>query len=365
MDGALPTAVAGAVLGLLAGALLQRTHYCFMGAVSDWALFGGLRRLRAWMLAAGLGVLGTHALFLFTGLPREDVPHLSGPVFWLGPVAGGLVFGFGMVLAGGCPSRDLVRAASGSARALLAVLLVAVSAGATMAGVLAPLYGWLRAVGTLPTEVPASLPDLLAAAGLPQAGVVVPLVAGGALVAAALADPALRRPGPELAAGLGLGLLVVAGYAVTGLLLYDPFEPRPVVSLAYVGPSARTLWWLAVEGGLPSFGAALVLGTLAGAFLSARARGELRFEGFADRADALRHATGGILMGLGGTLAMGCTVGQGLSGLSTLSLASLLAVAAIVAGARLALAWLAAGSPLPRLFSTSSHTPARTGGPRP
>ncbi len=363
MDGAGPAALAGLLLGLPTGALLQRTHYCFMGAVSDWTLFGGLRRLRAWMLAAGIGVLGTHALFLLADLPRGEVPYLAGSVFWLGPLVGGLAFGFGMVLAGGCPSRDLVRAASGSLRALLAVLLVALFAGATTAGVLAPLHGWLRAVGTLPPTVPASLPELAAALGLPRAELSVPLAAGLALVAAALADPALRRPGPELAAGLGLGLLVVAGYAVSGLLLYDPFEPRPVVSLAYVGPSARALWWLVLEGGLPSFGAALVGGTALGALLSAALRGELRYEGFVDRSDALRHATGGVLMGVGGTLAMGCTVGQGLSGLSTLSLASLIAVAAIVLGGRLGVAWLAAGAPLPRPFVPGSRNASRTGGP--
>jgi len=363
MDAAASAALAGLVLGLPTGALLQRTHYCFMGAVSDWTLFGGLRRLRAWMLAAGLAVLGTHALFLLAGLPREEVFHLAGSVFWLGPLLGGLVFGFGMVLAGGCPSRDLVRAASGSVRALLAVLLVALFAAATMAGVLAPLHAWLRSVGTLPDAVPASLPDLAAALGLPGAQLLVPFGAGLALVAAALADPALRRPGPELAVGLGLGLLVVAGYAVTGLLLYDPFEPRPVVSLAYVGPSARTLWWLAREGGLPPFGAALVVGTALGALVSAALRGELRFEGFVDRADALRHATGGMLMGVGGTLAMGCTVGQGLSGLATLSLASLIAVTAIILGGRLGILWLAAGSPLPRLFVPGTRSASRRGGP--
>ncbi len=349
-DLALLRALSGFALGLLVGALLQRTRYCFMGAVSDWTIFGSLRRLRVWALAAGVAVLGTQAGAVWLDLPLEASPYLRDGVFWLGALGGGLLFGIGMVLAGGCASRCLVRAGEGSVRALLAVLMLAVAAFATMAGPLAPLHGWLRMVGSVRPEAGAALPALLTAPlglGAFARGLMTALLGLG-LVAFALREPALRRRGRELATGLGLGLLVVAGWGVTGLFTYDEFEPAPVVSLAFVGPTARTLYQLMAAEGWPGFGVAVVLGVLAGAFLAARLAGEFRFDGFADGADAARHLSGGILMGIGGTLAMGCTIGQGLSGLSTLSLGSVLALAGIIMGGRLAVRWLAGD--LPPLF---------------
>ncbi len=350
MEIALWRAAAGFALGLFTGALLQRTRYCFMGAVSDWTVFGSLRRLRVWALAAGLAVLVTRAGGALGVLPLAESPYLRDGVFWLGALGGGLLFGIGMVLAGGCASRCLVRAGEGSVRALLAVLMLAIAAFATMAGPLAPLHGWLRAVGTLRPEAGAALPDLLAASlGLGTGGaLVLSLLAGGALLAFALAEPRLRRPSREFATALALAAAVTAGWWITGVLTYDAFEPAPVVSLAFVGPLARTVWFLMAGGGWPGFGVAVVLGVLAGSFAAARHHGEFRFDGFVDGGDAGRHLAGGLLMGVGGTLAMGCTVGQGLTGLSTLSAGSLLALLGIVLGGRLGVRLLAAGLPRPR-----------------
>ncbi len=354
---ALWRAAAGFALGLFTGALLQRTRYCFMGAVSDWTVFGSLRRLRVWAMAAGLAVLGVRASATLAGLPLAESSYLRDGIFWLGALGGGLLFGIGMVLAGGCASRCLVRAGEGSVRALLAVLMLAISAFATMAGPLAPLHGWLRAVGTARPEAGAALPDLMAAPlGLGTGGtLLLSLLAGGALLAFALAEPRLRRPSRESATALGLAAAVLAGWWITGMFTYDLFEPGPVVSLSFVGPLARTVWFLMAGEGWPGFGVAVVLGVLAGSFAAARGSGEFRFDGFVDGGDAGRHLAGGLLMGVGGTLAMGCTVGQGLTGLSTLSAGSLLALLGIVLGGRLGVRLLAAGLFHPRALRGMSR----------
>ncbi len=342
----------GAVLGLAAGVLLQRTHWCAMGAIADWSLFGSTRRLRAWALAAALAILGTQALALADVVPIGDSLYLAPQLPALAILAGGLAFGFGMVLTGGCVSRSMARAGSGSLRSLVVLLVVAVSAQATMSGILAPAAALLRAAAELRPVAPGIPEAVTAVSGLDlwTARLVAGPVAALAVLGWVFRDPALRRPGPELAAGIGLGLLVVAGWAATGLAAADPFADVRPSSLAYVGPTARAFLWLLAGGAtLPGFGAALALGTLAGAFLAARATGSFRIETFVDGADLRRHLLGAVLMGSGGTLALGCTVGQGLSGLSTLSFGSFLAVAGIVLGARRALRFLETGRLLPRL----------------
>lgn len=338
--------IAGAALGLATGVLLQRTHYCAMGAIADWTLFGSTRRLRSWALAVAVAVLGTQLLAAAGIVVPGDSVYLSSGLPVLAILAGGIAFGFGMVLTGGCVSRSMARAGSGSLRSLVVLLVVALSAQATMSGVIAPLAVGLRMVADPGPAVPGLVEALgrLAGTSSPPLRLVPALVVGGTLLVWVFRDPALRRPGRELAAGLGLGLLVVAGWAATGIAASDPFADVRPASLAYVGPTARALVWLvAGNGTLPSFGAALALATLAGAFFAARATGSFRFEGFVDGADLRRHLLGSVLMGCGGTLALGCTVGQGLSGLSTLSFGSLLAVAGILLGARLALRWLETG----------------------
>lgn len=340
----------GAVLGLAAGVLLQRTHFCTMGAIADWTLFGSTRRLRSWGLAVALAILGTQMLAGAGVVPIGESVYLAPRLPVLAIVAGGLAFGFGMVLTGGCVSRSMARAGSGSLRSLLVLLVVAVSAQATMSGILSSPAALLRAAVELGPLSP-GVPEALAAIpGLDPwtARLVAGPLAALAVLVWVFRDPALRRPGPEVTAGVGLGLLVVAGWAATGLVASDPFADVRPASLAYVGPTTRAFLWLLAGGGsLPGFGAALALGTVVGAFLAARATGSFRLETFVDGADLRRHLLGGVLMGTGGTLAMGCTVGQGLSGLSTLSFGSFLAVAGIVLGARLALRFLETGRLLP------------------
>lgn len=334
MDGIAPNivvAIAGGVAGALFGALAQRTSFCTMGGVSDLVLMGDGRRLRAWALAMAVAVLGTQVLAGFGLVDLGKSIYLGPNLGWFGAIAGGLAFGFGMVLTGGCGQRTLVRLGAGNLRSLVVLLVLAVTAYMTMRGLIAaarlPLEAWinldLRGLG-LDSQ---GLAPLL---GRPVAT----LAVAGALLAYCFADARFRRSARDLVAGIGVGLLIVAGWVITGILGQDDFEPQPVASFTFVAPVADSLqYMMTFTGASIGFGVATVGGMLVGAFAAARLSGSFRLEAFSDRADLLRHLAGAAMMGVGGVFALGCTIGQGVTGLSTLAIGSLLAVAAIIAGA--------------------------------
>ncbi|MEK0085077.1 YeeE/YedE family protein [Benzoatithermus flavus] len=347
------TAFAVFLIGAAFGAVVQRSHFCTMGSISDAVLFGSLRRLRIWALAIAMALLGSQALDGAGLVALAGTSYRQPVLFWLGAVLGGLVFGFGMVLAGGCPSRNLVRLGTGSLKALTALLVTGIATYATILGVLAPLHASLRAVGTLPLGEDQGLPAILAAAtGLPATAwtVALTLLVASALLAFSLRDPAFRRAPGEIATGLALGALVPAGWLATGWLGADPMTPAHPQSLTYVGPVGNSLLWLMTGGSdRPGFAVALVAGTLLGAFAVGLWCRQIRLETFVARDDMVRHLAGGALMGCGGALAQGCTIGQGLTGVATLSLGSWLTLAAILAGGWWGVKHLETGRLLPFL----------------
>jgi uncharacterized membrane protein YedE/YeeE len=309
----------GLALGLAFGALAEVTRFCLRRGLAGDA---GERRpaLALWLVALAAAVAGTQGavaagLIDFAGhrFHAADLP-------WLAILAGGALFGAGMVLARGCASRLTVLAASGNLRAVMVVLVLALTAHAAMKGVLAPVRTTL-ATWTVPLGDLAVIPG-----GLPLA------LAG---VAAALWFA--RRSGVGLwtiAGGLAIGTLIPLGWLGTGLVLQDDFDPITVESLAFTGAHADTLFWaIAATAIEPGFGAGLIIGTVTGAALAALGSGRFRWQGFAAPRETGRYLTGGAMMGLGGVLAGGCTVGAGLSGVATLSAAAVLALAAIAAGA--------------------------------
>lgn len=349
----------GLVVGAVLGATIQRSNYCLMGAVADYAISGRLLRMRAWMLTIAVAVLACQGLHL-AGVVDLSASFYRGPVLaWLALPLGGLLFGFGMVIACGCSSRSLVNFACGDLRALIALLFMGVFGYATMRGLLAYPRLWLEQAATLDTTriglAGQGLPEVLA--GTESAGAAATLGAS-LLVAApllwfALADAAFRRERALLSGSLIIGLTVAAGWLVTGVLGADDFEPAPLVSLRFVAPVGETLQYLMVfTGSRADFGIATVAGVIAGAGLMALARGEFAWRAFEDLHDLRRYTLGGALMGVGGVLSLGCTVGQGLSGVSTLSLGSFVALAGIITGGIVGVRYLEQGSLLGAVRAT-------------
>ncbi|MSP67275.1 MAG: YeeE/YedE family protein [Alphaproteobacteria bacterium] len=345
-------AALGLLLGLAFGATAQRTNFCTMGAISDIAVIGRWNRFRAWMLAIAVAILGSQGLHLAGLVDLGQSIYLSATLDWAGGIVGGLLFGFGMTLAGGCGNRNLVRLGAGNLKSLVVLLVLGTFAYMTMRG----LFAGARMAGeaTLALDLrPAGiaaqgLPDLLAratglAAGVARAGVA--LLAAAGLLWFCLGSAEFRAARADVASGLILGALVTIGWAITGIVGADPFEPVPVASVTFVAPVGDGLLYLMTfTGATITFGIATVGGVVLGSFLMALATGGFRIEAFTDAADMGRHLTGAALMGAGGVLALGCTIGQGMTGISTLSLGSLIALAAISAGGFLGMRYLAEGS---------------------
>jgi uncharacterized membrane protein YedE/YeeE len=333
-------ALGGLLIGFVFGAVVYRTNYCAMGSLSDIHNFGDYRRLRAWILAAATALVGTQLLAGAGVAALERSMYLAPTLNWFGNIAGGLIFGVGMVFAGGCPSRNLARAGGGDLRALMTLMVLGLVAFMTIAGLLAPLRAALERAtsvggGTAPTQ---GLGDLIGTyAGLARgaADVTVTALIAAAALAYSFGSLRFRKSPLHIFSGLAVGLAVVAGWALTGLA-YDELatRPAPPISLTYVRPVGDALQWLTLftAAPMPGFGAASVFGALAGAFAAAVAMGRFRLVTFSDAGDTVRNLLGAALMGVGGVMALGCTVGQAITGVSTLALGSFLAFAAIVAG---------------------------------
>jgi uncharacterized protein len=343
-------------LGLLFGAVAQRSQFCTMGAVADVVTMGSFSRLRMWALAAGVAVLGFNALVGLGLVRAADSVYAGASLTWLSLLVGGGLFGVGMVLASGCASKNLVRLGGGSLKALVVALVMGLAAWATLRGVTALLRVRTVDAVTLDLTVGQDLPRLAAHAlsGEPQTWAwILGAVLGGLLVVWAIWSREDRGSDWWLG-GLGIGVLVVAAWWLSGVhghLTEHPVTLEAVFlgtrshrmeSFSFVAPVAYGLEYLVFASDTSrtlTQGVVASSGVVLGSAVVALASGRFRWEGFADAADLGRHLVGAVLMGVGGVTALGCTIGQGLSGLSTLSVGSMLALAAIIGGAVLALRW--------------------------
>ena len=353
---ALATLVLWAAFGLsvLFGAIAQRTHFCTMGAVSDIVNMGDWTRMRMWVMAMGVAMIGFN-LMVAAGWLDAGKSVYGGPKFiWLSALVGGALFGFGMVLASGCGSKTLVRIGGGNLKSLVVFVVLGVSAFATLKGITAVARVATVDAVAVTFGTGQDLPSLLAAAtGVAKTtlAAVIGLAIGGALIVWSLAK-AEGRSGDSLLAGLGVGAIIAGVWWVSGRLGHVAEDPNTLQeafvatnsqrmeSLSYVAPIAYALDWLMFfsdKAKLLTIGIVSVVGVVVGSAAYALATKGFRWEGFRDAGDTANHLVGALLMGVGGVTALGCTVGQGLSGLSTLSLTSFVAVAAIIAGAVAAL----------------------------
>lgn len=332
-------ALSGLALGLVFGALIASTNFCAMGGVADLMLFGDTRRLRAWVLAGLTAIVGVQALAAAGIVMPARSHYLAAEVSWVGHVAGGLLFGVGMVLAGGCVSRNLARAGAGDLRAGLVLLAFAFFVRIVSTGVASPFRLQVERAFAVHLSVPTqSLGDLVAGGfGVARAaadGAIGMAVVGGGLIWC-LSSRTFRQSYVHLAAGSGIGLLVVWGWLVT-TLGHDPLalEPQSAGSLTFVGPVAAAFDALAFSDrlGWPAFDVMVVVGTLLGSTVYACTKGRFRLVTFASAGDTLRGLGGAALMAAGGVMAHGCTIGQGVTGVSTLAVGSLLTLVSLVLG---------------------------------
>jgi hypothetical protein len=339
------------VLAFIFGAVGNRTNFCTMGAVSDWVNMGDLGRMRMWLLAIAVALLGSSGLQLAGVVDLSKSIYTGANFTWLSYLVGGFLFGVGMTLGSGCGSKTLIRLGAGNLKSLVVYVFLGIAAYMTLRG----LFGALR-VGVLERAaltLPAGqdLPSLL---GLNRA--VLAALIGGALLAFVYADRGFRASFDHTLGGAVTGLVVVGGWYVSGSighLAEDPNTLQEVFvatntgrmeSFSFVSPLAFTLEYLMFwtdKSRIVTYGIASAAGVIAGSAAYALATRSFRWEGFRDAEDTANHIVGGLLMGFGGITALGCTVGQGITGISTLALGSIVTFVAIVAGSAAAMKYQA------------------------
>jgi uncharacterized protein len=345
----------GFFLGAFAlGWISQRTHFCTMGAVADVVNMQDWTRARQWMLAIGVAMLGFAGLTSLGWVDPSKTLYFAPKWYWLSALVGGLMFGYGMVISSGCGNKTLVRVGTGNLKSLVVFVVMGVSAFATLKGITAVLR--VNTVDSIAVDMAsgASLGTVVSnLSGLPaaQAFTLTGFVLGGLLVLAVLRHADFWTF-ENLLASFGVGALVTAMWWVSGHLGFVPEHPETleavyvgtastrIEAFSFVAPMAHTLDWLMFysdKAKVLTVGVMAVVGVISGSAVSSLLDKSFRWEGFANVQDLAYHLVGAVLMGVGGVTALGCTIGQGLSGMSTLSLNAVVATAAIVAGAVLAI----------------------------
>jgi uncharacterized membrane protein YedE/YeeE len=329
----------GFAIGTVFGVVGMLSGFCLNSALRDWWTADDGRRIRSYAVALAVAIAGAQLLAGFgtveIGKSLYLQPSFSAPLIF----AGGLMFGLGMVLSNGCASRALVLLGKGNLRSLVVLVIIGIAAQMTLKGLLAParlaIMHWTQ---ISPSAI--SVPALLGSLGISDelARIAATVIASGALVVFAFSDRQFRRSFAQIAAGLAVGLLVTAGWLTTGWIGADEFNPIAVTSLTFISPIADTLQYTMLSTGLSlNFGIAVVLGVLTGSVATSMLTGRFQIEGYASASHMGRSISGAALMGIGGAMAYGCSVGQGLTGLSTLAIPSFIAVAGILTGAAVGL----------------------------
>ncbi|RTM14328.1 MAG: YeeE/YedE family protein [Bradyrhizobiaceae bacterium] len=348
--------------GLAAGAVLgvagRAGRFCTLAMLED-AFFGSdYRRLKSFALAASVALLATQALAALGIVDLSRSIYLTASIGLGGAILGGLMFGVGMALVGTCGFGTLVRVGGGDLRAIVVFLVLGLSALATMRGITGMLR--LMLIEPLSVRLPEgstqNLTSLLGAGGTTRAILVVAISA--ALAFWALADGKLIRSPRLLASGLAVGAAVAFGWFATGWLADDEFDPVRVSSLTFVAPLGDAILYVATfSGARLNFGIGSVAGVVAGSFAAAMLARGFRWEACDDARELKRHMIGALLMGIGGIMSLGCTIGQGLSAFSTLAVSAPVTMVAIACGARVGLEFTMTGEWLPavrRLFGAST-----------
>jgi uncharacterized membrane protein YedE/YeeE len=362
------------VLAFIMGVVANKTNFCTMGAVSDWVNMGDTGRMRAWLLAIAVAMLGVAILEFFGVLNAGDsFPNYRMSEFqWVEHALGGFLFGIGMTYASGCGNKTLVRVGGGNIKSLMVMIVIAIIAFymvRPLPGTSETLYSllfmdWTTALA-ISTPAGQDLGTLVAGAenGL-SARLVLGLVIGILLLALIFKAVDFRRSFDNILGGLVVGLVIVGAWWLTSNVLIDdgmdtytpqayvadwafvapadaerPAETAPWAnqSFTFINPMGQSLRYVAegFDDAVLYFGVLALAGVILGSLFWALVSRNFRLEWFASVRDFVNHLVGGILMGFGGVLAMGCTIGQGITGISTLALGGFLTFATIVFGAAL------------------------------
>ncbi len=336
------------------GGAARWTHFCTLSSLERYWYADDSRGLRTWVLASAVALTGTQAMIALGWLDISETFYLDNRLSWLGAILGGLLFGLGMALVGTCSFGALVRLGSGSLRSLIVVIAIGLAALTTQRG----LTGrWrMSQIEPLALDLSAfssqSIGDLISELIGLSVSPLVALMFAIALFYWVFREPSYRCETRSIVTGTIVGLCVCFGWFATSYLGTQVYSVVPVESASFVRPPGDLLLtFIAATPIIPDYGVGLLLGVVAGSALVARASRDMHWEACDDARELGRHLLGAFFMGTGGVLAAGCTVGQGISGLSTMALSAPIVVISIYVGARTGLAWLIEGRPFAMLHS--------------
>lgn len=315
-----------------------------MGAISDVVNIGSRGRMGSWFVGIGIAVLGVQFLRVQGFISLGESMYLSTQFLYLSYVLGGFIFGIGMTLAAGCGQRNLVRVGGGNLKSLMVVLVLGITAYMTLRGLLALLrinyiYKANIELQDLGMNSQSLTQGVSALTGIPDSTTlqtIAALIVGVGLIAYAVKQEEFRSSFDNILAGLAVGGCVVAAWFVTGYIGQDDFDPIAPQGLTFVGPTGNTISYLMTfTGAQINFGIAVTFGMIVGSFIYAIISGTFRIETFSNQSEMVGHLIGAVMMGFGGVLSFGCTIGQGVTGVSTLAIGSFITILMIIFGSAL------------------------------
>ncbi|MDP5218952.1 YeeE/YedE family protein [Ruegeria sp. 2205SS24-7] len=335
-------ALIGLVGGMVLGLAARIGRFCTLGAIEDYVYANDDRRLRMWVVAIGVAMIGSHTGIALGWLDPLGSPYIAQTWSPIGSIVGGLMFGYGMAISGNCGYGALARLGGGDLRAFVIVLMLGLSAYVAMSGPLAYLRVWV-----FPVEMDLSEPQSVSFLAERLTSIpawLIGIVIGTALVLIALANKRFRNAPSQILWGAAVGLAIVSGWLGTNWVATHGFEGETVQTHTFAAPLGDTIFYLMTASGTTlSFAVGSVAGVLIGAFLGSWSKGHFRWEACEDPRELKRQMLGAAIMGPGAIIAVGCSVGQGISAFSLLAYSAPVVFVSIFAGAALGLRQLVSG----------------------
>jgi len=345
------------ILGFILGFVVTKTNFCTMGAVSDWVNIGDLSRFKSWMLAAAIAILGVAILnFLsFFDINDSRIPYRNSLLAWPRYIIGGLMFGIGMTYASGCGNKVLIRVGGGNLKSLVVLIVAGIMAyvrtrtdfyGIIFHSWMNPISLDLAQIGILDQSLPTIISSIFSINNSADFNLMLGVIVSSIMIFMIFKSGKFIQNFDNVFSGIIVGLVIVMAWLLTGGatgqewieandFLDDPLPGVGMQSFTFINPMGETLIF---AGNVPNlyyltFGVTALLSVITGAFVYSILSNNFRIEWFLSKQDFIRHIIGAVLIGIGGVLAMGCTIGQGVTGISTLAIGSFITLIFIILGA--------------------------------
>lgn len=349
------------ILGFILGFVVSKTNFCTMGAVSDWVNIGDLSRFKSWMFAAGIAVLGVTILEYTSYININDsrIPYRNSVFFWPRYILGGLMFGIGMTYASGCGNKVLIRVGGGNIKSIVVLLVAGLMAylmtrtdfyGVVFHSWMSPISPDLAKIGIEDQSLSTILSYLFSSENLSNTKLLVGLIIASIVMLFIFKSGTFIKNTDNLLGGFVVGIVVIIAWFLTGSSLGQEWietnnfldTPQPGVgmqSFTFINPMGETIIFLgnAADSFYLTFGVTALISVILGSFVYSITSNSFRVEWFASKQDFVRHILGAVLIGIGGVLSLGCTIGQGVSGVSTLALGSFITLISIILGAAISM----------------------------